>query len=229
MANRTVQFWGQGYSTPASGLSFTPCSITATMNGNTVFSGSIPTIEGTDIGRLPTDQQVLFTVELPMAFTGNASISIDITGDDVFFEQILLNYNPVDNPIYTQEQLAEIHSPTATNASRTAVYASVASPALTSEEIAILSAPGPYGSVANDILISHGIQTTVSSGPSAFDYLGGPEDARSNCVVTNATYYNPPPEPRPVGSEATWGWEIETAPGQTSNFSFDFYVNQGLE
>jgi len=97
MTNRTVQFWGQGYSTPpAAGLEFTPCSITATVDGNQVFSGAIPTIEGTDIGRLPADQAILFTFEIPLVTTGNTAytlpVSLDITGDDVYLEQILINY-----------------------------------------------------------------------------------------------------------------------------------------
>ena len=48
-------------------------------------------------------------------------------------------------------------------------------------------------------------------------------------MVTNATFTNPPPVPRPAGTEGTWGWEIETAPGQTSVMTFDMVVNPGLE
>jgi hypothetical protein len=95
MTNRTVQFWGQGYSAPAEGLAFTPCNITATVDGNQVFSGSVPTVEGTDIARLPSDQQILFTFEIPLV-SGNTSytlpVSLDITGDDIYLEQILINY-----------------------------------------------------------------------------------------------------------------------------------------
>jgi len=96
MTNRTVQVWGQGYSLPpAGGLSLTPCTITATFNGTEVFSGAIPTIESSDIQRLPTDQQVLFTFEIPMDLQGTFPMSCTITGDDVFLEQILANYTAV--------------------------------------------------------------------------------------------------------------------------------------
>ena len=96
MTNRTVQFWGQGYSLPpAEGLALTPCTITATVAGNVVFSGTIPTIESSDINRVPSDQQILFTCEIPLV-TGNTlytiPVSLDITGDDVFLEQIEANY-----------------------------------------------------------------------------------------------------------------------------------------
>ena len=92
MTNRTVQFWGQGYSTPPSGVGLTPCTITATIDGVQVFSGIIPTTESTDIGRLPTDQQVLFQWEIPMNFSGTVPVSLQLTGSDVYLEQILANY-----------------------------------------------------------------------------------------------------------------------------------------
>ena len=170
MTTRTVQFLGQGYSTPpAEGLALTPCTITATVSGNQVFSGTIATLESSDILRLPGEQQVLFTFEIPLV-TGNVPytlpVSLAITGDDVYLEQIDANYN--------------------NNAGNTT---------------------GPTGFGA------------ISSG-----------DARSNVVVTNATYVStPPPDPRPPGTEGTWGWEIETAAGQTSTMTFDMNVQPGLE
>ena len=172
MTNRTVQFWGQGYSTPpAEGLSFTPCNITATVDGNRVFSGTIPTIEGTDIGRLPSDQTILFTFEIPLV-TGNTAyvlpVSLDITGDDVYLEQILINYC---------QQAGN-----------------------------------------------------TSSGPTGFGTITTGEDPRANVVVTGATFVNPAPtEPREPGASGTWGWEIETAAGTTSNMAFDMIVHPGKE
>jgi len=171
MTTRTVQFWGQGYSTPpAEGLTLTPCTITATVDGNVVFSGAIPTSESSDILRLPGDQQVLFTFEIPLVTTGGdytIPVSLAITGDDVFLEQINANYS----------QLA----------------------------------------------------SGLSSGPTGFIGITSANDARSNVVVTNATFTNPPPEPRVEGETGTWGWEVETAPGQTSTMTFDMNVTPGLE
>ena len=173
MTNRTVQFLGQGYSTPpAEGLTLTPCTITATVDGNVVFSGAIPTTESSDIQRLPADQQVLFTFEIPLVTTGSSytiPVRLDITGDDVFLEQINANYSQVLR----------------------------------------------WNSI-------------TSSGPTGFiSFSTG--DARSNVVVTNATFTNPPPDPRDPATGGTWGWEIETAPGQTSTMTFDMNVNPGLE
>ena len=170
MTTRTVQFWGQGYSIPIEGLGLTPNTITATVGGNVVFSGAIPTTYSSDVLRLPTEQQILFTFEIPLV-TGNVAeytlpVSLAITGDDVYLEQIDANYN--------------------NNSGNT-------------------------------------------SGPTGFGPIS-PGDARSNVVITNATYSSAqPPDPRPDSAEGTWGWEIETAPGQTATMTFDMNVQPGLE
>jgi hypothetical protein len=98
MTNRTVQIWGQGYSVPpAEGLSLTPCTIAATLNGVEVFSGAIPTVESSDVLRLPTDQQVLFTFEIPMTMSGPQAMVFQVTGADVYLEQTLVNYCAINN------------------------------------------------------------------------------------------------------------------------------------
>lgn len=172
MTNRTVQIWGQGYSTPVAGLGLTPCTITATVNGTVVFSGPIPTLDSDEIARLPSEQQILFTFEIPLV-TATESLDsytlpavFEITGDDVFLEQILSNYNINDDG--------------------------------------------------------------TSSGPTGFQSIYA-DDPKSNVVVSNATFVNTPPDPRPAGTEGTWGWEVRTAPGQTSTFSFDLVIECGLE
>lgn len=93
MTNRTIQFLGQGYAPTGTD----PITITATMSGNTVYSGTIPTLYTSDVGRLATDQVVLFTFEVPMNFSGTVPMSISLdspVGVDAYFEQILSNYMP---------------------------------------------------------------------------------------------------------------------------------------
>jgi hypothetical protein len=95
MTTRTVQFWGQGYSTPpAAGFTLTPCTVTATFNGNTVFSGTIPTLESSNIERLPDQQVLLFSCDIPLNTTSTEYVEMvcNLTGDIVFLEQVYLNY-----------------------------------------------------------------------------------------------------------------------------------------
>jgi hypothetical protein len=116
----------------------------------------------------------LFSFEIPLVTTGNAytlPVSLDITGDDVFLEQINANYGVV-----------------------------------------VVDSDPP-----------------VSSGPTGFLTIAA-ADARSNVVVTGASYSNPaPPEPRGPDNTGTWGWEIKCAPGTTANMAFDMNIQPGLE
>ena len=235
MTTRTVQFWGQGYSTPpAAGLTLTPCTITATVSGNVVFSGAIPTTESSDILRLPTDQTILFTFEIPLVTTGSAytvPVSLDITGDDLYLEQITANYCKVNNPVFTSEQITILNDPATTPEQSIVIYEPVANPPLTPEEVTYLSTT-PYPA-SYPTLVAHNLTTTITSGSSEYGSIvsnSDSNDARSNVVITNATYSSsPPPDIRPPESDGTWGWEIETASGQTSNMTFLMNVAPGQD
>ena len=94
MANRTIQFWGQGYAPTGTD----PIMVTATISGNTVYSGTIPTLYTSDINRDATAQVVLFTCEIPVDFAGTVPMIISLdspVGVDAYFEQIMSNYMPV--------------------------------------------------------------------------------------------------------------------------------------
>jgi hypothetical protein len=90
MANKTLQFFGNGYA-PAD----TDAEITATLGGNTVFSGSIPTVHNSgDILYLPADQQLLFTCEVDETLDTTVPMTVTVTaGDAVALEQVLSNLN----------------------------------------------------------------------------------------------------------------------------------------
>ena len=88
MTNRTVQVFGQvsKNGNPATGL------ITATLNGNTVFSGSVP---------VSISPAILFTFEVDMALAGSIPMSVTIENCDVYMGSILANYTnlgPVEPP-----------------------------------------------------------------------------------------------------------------------------------
>lgn len=93
MTNRTIQFLGQGYAPTGTA----PITITATFAGNTVYSGTIPTLYISDVDRQPANQVVLFTVDVPMNFSGIVPMSIALdnpVGVDAYFDQIFSNYMP---------------------------------------------------------------------------------------------------------------------------------------
>jgi hypothetical protein len=95
MANRTVRFLGQGYGA-------TPATITVAVNGNVVFSGSVPTLDQAGPG--PTglayaDQQVLCEYTgLAADFAGELPVTIQVTGGElVVFGEILANFASIVN------------------------------------------------------------------------------------------------------------------------------------
>lgn len=92
MANRTLQFYGYAYG--ASNV-----QLNAHINGTTVFSGSVPTIDQP----LPLDAPdmttapVLFTVDnsslVPTEFEGSLPMTVSVaTGDGVVLGEIFCNY-----------------------------------------------------------------------------------------------------------------------------------------
>lgn len=77
MTTRTVQMFGNASKDGNPGTG----TITATLNGNTVFSGSIPANPG-----------LLFTFEVDMDLAGSLPMSLSIEGCDVYMSGILVNY-----------------------------------------------------------------------------------------------------------------------------------------
>jgi hypothetical protein len=90
MANKTLQFFGCGYAPTG-----TEVAITAVLGGNTVFSGSIPTVYNAgEVSYLPEDQQLLFTCEVDETLNTTVPMTVTVTaGDAVTLEQILSNLN----------------------------------------------------------------------------------------------------------------------------------------
>jgi hypothetical protein len=90
MTTRTVQFVAYGFSETGN------ASVTATFNGNTVYSGAIPTqnIEYSPSLDLLPEAQTGFTWEIPLEMAGSYPMTITITGGNtVVIGPVLTNYN----------------------------------------------------------------------------------------------------------------------------------------
>jgi hypothetical protein len=90
MANKTLQFLGNGY-----GPTGTDAEVTVTFNGNNIYTGSVPTIYSAgEPLKAPDEMQVLFTVEVPEDTIGTFPMTVQVTaGDQVDLTQILSNRN----------------------------------------------------------------------------------------------------------------------------------------
>ena len=217
MANRTIQFLGQGYAPTGTD----PIVITATLNGNVVYTGNIPTLYTSDVSRLPDDQVVLFTCELPLEFEGTVPVSISLdspVGVDAFFEQIYSNYMLIYNPVYTESEIGVLTNPASTWAEKIAIYTARAVPPLSPAEIVILESGTP--AEINAVLDAHNLQVGISSGLTGF--TPWPGDPRSNVVINGEALTR---GPTPTG---TWGWEVEFPAEGSGTFEFDFTIPAGV-
>jgi len=90
MTTRTVQFVAYGFSETGN------ATVTATFNGNTVYTGTIPTqnIAYSPSLELLPEAQTGFTWEIPLEMAGPYPMTLEVTGGDtVVIGPVLTNYN----------------------------------------------------------------------------------------------------------------------------------------
>jgi hypothetical protein len=199
MANKTIQFLGQGYAPTGTD----PINVTATLDGNVVYTGTIPTLYTSDINRLPSAQVVLFTCELPINFAGTVPMSITLDGPvgvSVWIEQVESNYMPTDNPRYTESERETLLNPATTPAERIAIYTTHAVPPLSAAEIAIFETGTTEEKDA--LAVSLKLRAVLSLGPNQFTGVSN-EDPRSNVVINGVSYVPT------TTTGGTTGWLVE--------------------
>jgi hypothetical protein len=209
MANRTVQILGQGYGA-------NPAQITVTANGNTVFSGTVSSIDQSPPS-LPNLNinlaEILCTFEIDQAFTGQIPMTCAVSSGTVIFAQIYANYVAIPNPVYTQEQLATLIDPATAQADRVAIYTQVANPSLSQTDIDNLQDPSVSPAQQEAILVAHNCQINISSGDAGYGQIDN-TDARSSVTIDGIAR-----TPDHGDLPGTWWWTISA--GSTLAYQLD--------
>ena len=212
MPNRTVQIKGYGYGS-------TTCSANVSFNGATVFSGTIPTLNQAEILVSPGEQVVMLTFEIDVVAAGTFPLTINITGGNAaFIEQVLSNYTPVQNPVYSASDWSIITNPASTSAQKLAVFEPLAVPPLSEADIAVLQ-QGTQSPEAQAVLAAHGLSYVVSGGADTYLPIS-PAQSKSN-VIINGTSMTPGSTP-----PGEWGWEVPVVSG-SGTFACDLIVLAG--
>ena len=101
MITRTVKVlgWGTG-----------SAEITATLDGETVFSNSVDLVEMTADNESEQTAPTLFTFEIPMDFAGTKQMVITVAGAPVRFGQIVANYTEIAMGEITYSSGADIYT-----------------------------------------------------------------------------------------------------------------------
>jgi len=216
MTTRTLKFYGKGYGTADT-------SIAVTLDGTTVYTGTVTTVNSSTVEYLPEDQVELFTCEVPVDFDGSKPMSVEVTAGTLFLNYIKTNYTAIPNPVFTTAELEVLGDPTASVADRVVVFSAHATPPFTTEELAILSSEdlslNPQKKV---ILFDHGVSTFISSGSTVFSqYYAG--DEKVNVEIDGVAQVKP--DPIPSESAGDWGYVVE----ENSTITFDLIITNGME
>lgn len=76
MANKTLKFYGNGYDHTGN------AAVIVTFNGNTVYTGEIPTLDLDTYLPLPDEQQEIFSFEVDESTYGTFPMTIEVTAGE---------------------------------------------------------------------------------------------------------------------------------------------------
>jgi hypothetical protein len=214
MTNRTVQIYGYGFGT-------TPATIEVTLDGNVVYNGAITTttdpIPTLPDMQLTSDTVAICSFELPVNFSGTIPMACEVTNGTVIFAQVLANYFPIDNPVYTAEELEIIRNPATTNAEKIAIISSHATPPFSSEDITFIETHTWLES--RPLLVEHNVALRIGS-TTEYLNINKANDPRSNIQIDGS-----PKTTDHATYPGAWWWRI----GSGSTLTYDLNVVAGLD
>jgi hypothetical protein len=201
MPNRTIKFLGQGYGA-------TPAEVTITANGNTVFSGTVDTVDELR-PVLPNPNLNLNgnmgTFEIDQAFRGQIPMTCTVNSGTVIFAQIVIDNVYMSNPSYTAEQMAALSNPATTPAEKVAIYTTGADPSLSQQDIDTLLDPATTPAQAYEILVAHNCQPWVYSGDDYWFPLNLTNADPRTSVSIDGVLQTPD---RDLDLDGTWWWTV---------------------
>jgi hypothetical protein len=211
MAIRTVQILGQGYGA-------NPAEITVTANGNTIFLGTVATVDQ-PLPALPNLEidltNILCTFEIDTAFAGEIPMTYAVSAGTVIFADIYANYISIPNPVYTTAQLETLQDPATSWQDHVAIYIQVAVPPMSQAEIDVLLDKEIPISEKNAIVAAHNCTGSISSGADGYGLIDQ-TDSRSSVVIDGVAQtpnYSELPGP--------WWWTVNTGSTMTCQFTVD--------
>ena len=235
--NRTVRFHGIGFGP-------TPAEIrviyTLPYCGYEVEYVVVPTINATvpdALTRLdPKLCQVVFTINLPINFTGRLPMSVHCTqGTAVILTGVDANYGYEDtlNPKYTAEDRLILDNPNSLAKDRAEIWRRKATPPFDDKENAIIDAyiNNPTTETYQEAKLFfylHGLES-VSSGPNVFRSSCFEGDARQNCCLNDIPIRD---NREVIEKTMTWPGRLGTFDRiipQHSTLTFDLAIIAGME
>jgi hypothetical protein len=206
MTTRTIQLLGLAYGSD-------PATITVTAGGETVFTGSVPTIDEPvpplANPSLLTDQVVFCSFERD-ANLASTTMTYSVSNGTVIFGLASANYMQIINPVYSPEQVTQLTDPTLSRAERNAIYVAVANPPLTEGELATLADPDVPQATKDAIVQEHNCALQISSGNTQIVYG---TDPRSNVYLDGT-----PLVPNRGERIGTWWWAVVDGSTLTCDF-----------
>lgn len=201
MTTRTFQFYGQGYGPETA-------EITVDFNGQNIYQGPIPTVPSRPLtGPEFFTPVLLFTGgEIDVEDTGTFPLTVTVTAGNLILADMLSNYVPVPNPVFSPQQFAVLGDPTK-EAESFEIIKSLANPPFTADELAQLENLSASSFVVEEIRNQHGV-TTFIGGADHFSSDFWPSDSRSNVAIDGVLQLTP--DPRPAGLTGDWSYDVLT-------------------